>query len=108
MMRRRAFLLGMAAPTALSGAETVSLIDDAHFERGVRIWQNTPGAHKLASIIRGRDPSREPYWGIAQWYSRFTLADSKPEVLPSGSRRFFDGAKAVTFGAPGSAEADLI
>ena len=36
------------------------------------------------------------------------LAGAEAEKLPSGAVRFFDGAKAVTFGPPGSPEADLI
>ena len=74
----------------------------------MRVWSPTPGVHKLAGTIKPQGASGEPAWGLAQWYSHFDLGDAKHEVLVSGSSRFFDGAKAVTFGSPGSQDEDAI
>lgn len=105
---RRTFLAGLAGATLLRGAGTRPLIEDTRFDRGMKVWQPTAGVHNLAGTIKPPGASGEPVWGAAQWYSHFNLADAKREILPSGSSRFFDGAKAVTFGAAGSPEADVI
>lgn len=105
---RRTFLASVAGASLLRGANSQPLIEDARFQRGLKVWQPTPGAHTLAGTIKPAGASGEPVWGVAQWYSHFNLVDAKRELLPSGSSRFFDGAKAVTFGAPGSPEADVI
>ena len=74
----------------------------------MKVWQATPGVHKLAGEIKPPGAPGEPVWTAAQWYSHFNLADAKRAPLRSGSSRFFDGAKAVTFGVAGSPEADVI
>ena len=105
---RRTFLAGLAGTTLLSSAAPQPLIADPRFDRGLKVWQPAPGAHTLAGTIKPPGAAGEPAWGIAQWYSHFNLASAKREALPSGSSRFFDGAKAVTFGLSGSPEADAI
>jgi hypothetical protein len=102
---RRAFVAALAVET---GLRPTALLADPRFERGLRVWKPAPGSKKEEGTIRPPSASGEPVWGLAQWYSRFTLADARREPLPSGSSRYFDGAKAVTFGAAGSAEADII
>jgi hypothetical protein len=72
------------------------------------VWNPAPGAHREQGVIRPQAEAGGPAWGVAQWYSRFTLAGTKLEPLESGSARFRDGAKAVTFGRAGSPEADLV
>jgi len=39
----------------------------------------------------------EPVWRIAQWYSRFDLAQANRETIAPGVIRYADGAKSVTF-----------
>jgi hypothetical protein len=98
MISRRSFLgtLGLAATVR---AGPLALIDDPRFERGCVVWKPEAGKKVRAGVIRPAGAAGEPAWGLAQWYSRFNLADAKPEQLESGALRFFDGAKAVTFGA---------
>jgi len=98
----------MAGASLLRSEKPRPLIDDTRFQRGLKVWQPAPGAHTLAGTIKPAGASGEPVWGVAQWYSHFNLVNAKREIMPSGSSRFFDGAKAVTFGATGSSEADMI
>jgi len=107
---RRAFVAAVAAESGrrLPVSGPVALIADPRFERGLRVWKPAPGAKREEGTIEPPSATGAPVWGLAQWYSRFTLAGARREPLPSGSVRFFDGAKAVTFGASGSPEADII
>jgi len=92
-MTRRVFLAGMAA----APATLRSLVADPKFKCGFRIWSPEPGAHRSQGLLRTPDMAAEPVWGLAQWYSRFTLAEARREVLTDGALLFSDGAKAVTF-----------
>jgi len=89
-------------------ARAVSLWDDTRWERGLIVWSPKPGRHVRQAELRPWADRETPVWGVAQWHSRFTLADAKPEKLTSGAVRFFDGAKAVVFGPADSEQADLI
>ncbi len=89
-----------------SGTRVVPLLDDTRFERGFIVWSPKPGSHVRDGLIQPRDSTAEPVWGLAQWHSRFTLADSVREQMAHGLVRFADGAKAVTFFPP-EAEADV-
>ena len=89
-------------------AEPEPLLTDPRFGRGLRVWDPAPGAHREQGVVRPPGAADKPAWGVAQWYSRFTLAGAKLETLPSGSVRFADGAMAGTFGVAGSPEADLV
>jgi hypothetical protein len=82
---------------------SVPLLDDLRFERGFKVWSPVPGKKtEQAKIVPNEDhPSGIPAWGLAQWHSRFTLANAERELLPDGRIRFRDGAKAVTFFPPG-------
>ena len=86
----------------------VKLLDDTRFERGFTVWDPAPGKHVKSGSLRPSEGRQEPVWGLAQWYSRFDLAEARPERMASGAVRFFDGAKAVTFGAANSDEADAV
>ena len=89
-----------------NGLRVVPLLDDTRFERGFTVWSPKPGRHVKEGVLRPSDSTAGPVWGLAQWHSRFTLAGAKREQLPCGSKRFTDGAKAVTFFSQGS-EADI-
>ena len=108
MTSRRTFLASLAAATTLRGAETQALLDDTRFERGLGVLKSRAGVRNPAGTISPSNSSRKPVWSAAQWYSHFNLAAAKRQMLSSGSSRFFDGAKAVTFGVRTSPEADLI
>jgi hypothetical protein len=98
-MQRRTFLAG-ALFQAQGAAE---LIGDARFERGMKVWLPAPGKKVEAGVLRGAgaEAAGQPVWGLAQWHSRFDLSGTRREALPSGAARYFDGAKAVVFGAGG-------
>jgi hypothetical protein len=85
----------MALRAAPDGAP---LVDDPGFRRGLRVWSPQPGAHREVGVIQPPGAAAQPDWGVAQWYSRFSLSDAPCETLPDGAYRFFDGAKSVTFG----------
>jgi len=84
----------------------VPLLDDTRLERGLIVWSPKPGQHVKQGTLRPSDSTAEPIWGLAQWHSRFTLAQAKREQLPGGLVRFTDGGKAVTF-FPSNHEADF-
>ncbi len=106
------FLLVVSNPWMLvTGGEenatrVVPLLDDTRFEHGFNVWSPQSGRHVHQGTIQPSDSTAEPLWGLAQWHSRFTLAKAQRTQLASGSVRFTDGAKAVTFFSP-EAEADI-
>lgn len=100
------WLAAVIAHGAEQPATTAPLLTDTRFERGFTVWSPKPGSHVKQGVIRPSDSAAEPIWGLAQWHSRFTLADAKPEQLPSGAIRFSDDAKSVTF-FPAGSEADI-
>lgn len=107
-----AFTLGAPFASAVAGDNAsqpldAPLIDDPAFHRGFDIIERTAGSHKVEGRLAPDFETGASLWTLAQWYSRFDLANAPREVLPDGGVRFFDGAKAVTFGAPGTSEADL-
>jgi len=91
-----------------TAGQLVSLWDDTRWERGLIVWSPKPSRHVKQGELRPWLDRGAPVWGVAQWHSRFTLADAKREKLTSGAVRFSDGAKAVVFGPPDSDQADLI
>ncbi len=87
-------------------SRTIRLLDDTRFERGFTVWSAAPGRHVSEGTIRPSDSRLPPVWGLAQWHSRFTLAEAEKRELPDGSVRFADGGKSVVFFPP-AAEADI-
>lgn len=87
---------------------TIPLLDDLRFERGFTVWSPVPGRKtEQGTIVPGTEArSAPPVWSLAQWHSRFTLAEAHREALPDGRVRFADGAKAVTF-FPSGGEASI-
>ena len=88
----------------------VVLLHDPAFQLGLRVWDPKPGKHVARGFLRPNPATSasEPVWGLAQWNSKFSLAGSQPTRLASGGIRFSNEAKAVTFGPPGSVDADLL
>jgi len=96
-------LLTTIAKGEENAARVVPLLDDTRFERGFNVWSPQPGRHVKEGGIRPSDSTAEPLWGLAQWHSRFTLAEAEREHLPGGPVRFSDRAKTVTFFPQGGA-----
>ena len=94
------------AEAAEQTTATVPLLTDTRFERGFNVWSPKPGSHVKEGTIRPGESVLEPIWGLAQWHSRFTLADVEPERASNGAVRFADGGKSVTF-FPAGSEADI-
>jgi hypothetical protein len=109
MLTRRSFIASLAAATAARADKgPLVLVEDPQFRRGLQVLLSVPGKRVPGGDIGPWGQFSGPAWRAAQWYSHFNLADAKPEKLPSGSMRYFDGAKSVTFGAPETPDADLI
>ena len=87
-------------------AVTTPLLTDTRFERGFTVWSAKAGSHVKEGTIRPNKSAAKPFWGLAQWHSRFSLADADPERLANGGLRFSDTAKSVTF-YPAGGEADI-
>ncbi len=104
------FLLAIGALACHVDASEVSieLLDDTSFQRGFTVWDPTPGKHVKNGLLRPTENEDQPAWGLAQWHSRFDLAVIHPKRLDSGAVRFFDGAKAITFGPSGNDHADAV
>ncbi len=83
------------------------LIEDADFRRGFVVWNPAPGRHVKQGELRLNPAGAEPVWTVAQWHSRFTLADAAAERLQRGAVRYSDGAKVLQFGGNGE-RADLV
>ncbi|MGM0487566.1 MAG: hypothetical protein ACQESR_12505 [Planctomycetota bacterium] len=98
-------LLASAAAVACA-EQVIPLLDDTRFERGFTVWSPEPGSHVSQGGIRPRPREDGPVWGLAQWHSRFTLAEAERTERDDGSVRYFDGAKSVVF-FPRDADADL-
>ncbi len=101
---------GVLAEAAESKAPSapVVLLRDPGFQLGFKVWSPKPGKHVECGRLRPNPTAAtEPIWGLAQWSSKFPLSDPQPIRMSSGALCFSNEAKAVTFGPPGTAEADL-
>ncbi len=83
-------------------ARCVPLLDDTRLEQGVIVWSPEAGSHRRQGVLRGLASAKEPVWGLAQWHSRYSLADATPEPLAAGGLRYCDAAKSITFFAADS------
>ncbi len=101
-----------AKPDNPSGTQTDSgptreLIDDGHFTQGCILWEPKTGRHVEYARIAGVVEALQPVWGLAQWSSREKLPADAPQPLATGGVRYANAAKGVTFGRPGTADADI-
>jgi hypothetical protein len=95
-------------PARDNGKVTLQLVQDPSFARGFQVYDPKPGKHVVRGVIQPDPATGKPIWGLAQWSSRWSLADARPEQLETGAVRFADAAKAVTFGPANGPEAGLI
>ncbi len=115
--RKMLIVMGASAMTALqspsaisesANARTVDMLRDRRFQTGVNMLKADPTHRLNAGVLCANGKNCNPAWNGAQWYSHYNLGAASPERLSSGSIRYFDGAKAITFGKTSSPEADLI
>jgi hypothetical protein len=72
-----------------------ALIDDTSFEQGFVVLAPKSGKKVRIGKLIPIDNRDEPVWEIAQWHSRFDLAQASCETVSPGVYRFADGAKSV-------------
>jgi hypothetical protein len=96
----------LAACELVQAEHAVMLLDDTRFARGFEVLSPVARPQAVVGTIRPDKAGAKSVWKLAQWDSRFNLADARPAILPNKAVRFFDGAKAVTFFPPGG-EADI-
>jgi len=84
------------------------LLKDPDFKRGFKVYDPKPGKHIARGVIQTNPMLGDPIWDLAQWSSRYSLADAIPRRLVTGAVRFADDAKAVTFGPAKGPERGLV
>ncbi len=89
-------------------AREINLLGDSSFHRGVNLIKIEAGSKEIIGQLTPELEPGSPVWRVAQWNSHFNLNHVQPEKLQDGSIRYWDGAKSITFGSPGSENADLI
>jgi len=77
----------------------VELIADPDFEQGFKVYDPKPGKQVVRRVLQWGHAADTPVWGLAQWSSKHSLAETTLERLPSGTVRFADPAKTVTVGS---------
>ncbi|HOQ84296.1 MAG TPA: hypothetical protein PLQ89_01140 [Phycisphaerae bacterium] len=89
-------------------AATIQLLQDPSFARGFQVFDPKLGKHVVRGKLQPQPAIGEPVWGLAQWSSRWSLADAQPERLATGAVRFADPAKSVTFCPTTGSNAGLV
>jgi hypothetical protein len=84
------------------------LILDSRFQSGFAVLDPKSGKRIVRGEIRSGSSEEEIVWDLAQWSSRYTLADATSESLPAGGVRFSDRSKTVVFATSGPERADLV
>lgn len=93
-------LLSIGLPNSVVSAQgdlDIALIDDSDFKRGFIVWSPKPKAKVRTGELIPIANRGEPVWGIAQWHSRFDLAEANRETIAPGVTSYSDGAKSITF-----------
>jgi hypothetical protein len=93
-------LLSIGRPDQITHAQDKSasaLIDDTRFEQGFIVQAPAPGRKRRSGKLIPFDNRNEPVWRIAQWHSRFDIAQARRKIISPGVIEFADGAKSVTF-----------
>ncbi|MHC4442186.1 MAG: sialidase family protein [Planctomycetota bacterium] len=106
-----AWLTQSAAKQTTTGPSTMvvqPLLRDPDSKRGFKVYDPKPGKHIARGVIQADPTLGDPTWGLAQWSSRYSLADATPQRLDNGAVRFADDAKAVTVGPAKGSERGLV
>lgn len=98
--------LGWAGETVQTKGR--ELLQDLRFARGFSILSPQHGKRIVVRKVRFRPDLGEPIWNVAQWNSRFSLADVPLEHLPGDVWRLADRSKTVMVRHPGRPDAELV
>ena len=80
-------------------ATAKELIDDPQFQRGFLVL--SPDRDKpIEKTELGAIEGVKPAWHLAQWHSKFSIADAKPERLSSGLVKYENEAKSIIVAPP--------
>ena len=86
----------------------VELLQDPDFQQGVEVWDPAHSAWVLQGIIQWDTTQPYPAWGVSQFGSMYTLYGAVPQLLPSGSYKIGNVAKALIMGPIYSTDADMV
>ena len=89
-----------------ASSSEVSLIDDATFQTGFSVLN--PNLGSVEGSMQYTTVHGNPKWNLSQWYSTSSLYSTTPTQLSSGSYKYADSNKAVTFGPSTSTDGHLI
>ncbi|MCB9770145.1 MAG: hypothetical protein H6752_18250 [Candidatus Omnitrophica bacterium] len=80
-------------------AEEIELVSDPGWRTGFNVIAPTPlGKKVFQGTLQANDTSQKPQWQLAQWSSRFTLAEATPEEASDGAVVYRNAAKRIEFG----------
>ncbi|MBN1818635.1 MAG: hypothetical protein JW828_14835 [Sedimentisphaerales bacterium] len=101
-----AFFLMEAMSTCAFGTD-IELLRDVRFELGLTVLSPVHGKKSVVGIL-GEVENSKPIWQLAQWHSRYSIAERDAEMLSDGSVRFSNTAKSITIGRGDSKHRDII
>ncbi len=97
---------GVWGPVA-SAAEQ-ELLRDRGFARGFNLLSPAPGKKVVVRQVRFAATADAPVWQLAQWHSRFSLADAPLRHGPDDVWSLTNVAKTLRVRAPGQPDAELV
>jgi hypothetical protein len=86
----------------------IELLRDARFSLGFRLIEPAPGKKTVIKQLQLPDVTTEPKWYLSQWNSRYCLSSAPRVAMPSGTVKYANDAKWVTFGQGSDSVADLV
>lgn len=94
--------------TSIAAGEPRELIGDRHFQQGFNVYDPRPGKLVPRGHLTWEDSQTKPIWNLAQWSSKYSIAETEPERLPSGAVRFGNEAKAIVVAPLGNEAGELV
>jgi len=91
-----------------SSHDHIELLKDPQFSLGFKLIEPTPGKKMVIKKLQPQDVTDEPQWYLCQWNSRYCLSSASHIILPSGSIKYTNNAKWLTFGQEPGEVSDLI
>ena len=91
-----------------SSLKQIDLLKDPQFSLGFRLVETTPGKKTVLRNLQPPGVTTEPQWYLCQWNSRYCLSSAPRVVLPSGTVKYTNNAKLLTFGHRSYEGADLV
>lgn len=77
--------------------DTVEIIKDPLFKRGVRLRGADSGNPGITDVLHPFGGEEEPVWDLDEWGCRHLLKHARPVKTPSGGVTYEDQSKKVTF-----------